>query len=98
MIKKLLVLILAIALLTPVSADGVEYGQDATGDPNAVRLMGYRSSGFLYSDRIVFTSAHLFDVIGDNFVKEGYLLAPGVKSGPDQKKILRSKDPTSTNV
>ena len=91
MIKKLLVLILAIALLTPVSADGVEYGQDATGDPNAVRLMGYRSSGFLYSDRIVFTSAHLFDVIGDNFVKEGYLLAPGVKSGPDQKKYFAQK-------
>ena len=91
MIKKLLVLILSIALLTPVSAEGVEYGQDATGDPNAVRIMNYRSSAFLYSDRILFTAAHLMDVLGDNYAKEIYLLAPGVKSGPDQKKYLAQK-------
>ncbi len=91
MIKKLLVLILSIALLTPVSAEGVEYGQDATGDPNAVRIPITGSSGFLYSDRIVFTAAHVIDVLGDNFVKEAYLFAPGVKSGPDQKKYLVQK-------
>ena len=89
--KKLLVLILSIALLTPVSADGVEYGQDATGDPNAVRIPITGSSGFLYSDRIVFTASHVIDVLGDNFVKEAYLFAPGVKSGPDQKKYLAQK-------
>ena len=89
--KKLLVFILAISLLTPVSAEGVEYGQDATGDPNAVRITITGSSGFLYSDRIVFTAAHVIDVLGDNFVKEAYLFAPGVKSGPDQKRYLIQK-------
>ena len=83
--KKLLVLILAISLLTPVSAEGVEYGQDATGDPNAVWVMG--ASGFLYSDRIVFTVAHTIEYFGNS----GYLFAPGVKSGPDQKKYLVQK-------
>ena len=79
-------------LLNNVSlAQSVEYGQDATGDPNAVRIIGTGSSAFLYSDRIVFTAAHVIDVLGDNFVKEAYLFAPGVKSGPDQKKYLVQK-------
>lgn len=83
---------MSLVLLAPMGAEGVEYGQDATGDPNAVRLMVYRSSGFLYSDRIVFTAAHLFDVVAtDSFVKEAYLLAPGVKSGADQKKYWVQK-------
>jgi hypothetical protein len=72
-----------------MSAKGVEFGQDATGDPNAVWIMG--SSGFLYSDRIVFTASHVIDVFGDNFVKEAYLFAPGVKNGPDQKKYWAQK-------
>ena len=83
--KKFLILVLAIALLTPVSAEGVEYGQDATGDPNAVWVMG--ASGFLYSDRIVFTVAHTIEYFGD----AGYLFAPGVKSGPDAKKYFPQK-------
>jgi hypothetical protein len=83
--------VLSLALLTPMSADGVEYGQDATGDPNAIRITGTGSSAFLYSDRIVFTAAHVIDVLGDNFVKEAYLFAPGVKSGPDQKKYFVQK-------
>ena len=83
--RKLLVLILAISLLTPVSADGVEYGQDATGDPNTVWVMG--ASGFLYSDRIVFTAAHTIEYFGDT----GYLFAPGVKNGPDNKKYFAQK-------
>jgi hypothetical protein len=89
-VKKLLVLILAISLLTPVSADGVEYGQDATGDPNAVWVMG--ASGFLYSDRIVFTAAHTIDAGGgDNFVNASYLFAPGVKNGSNNKKYFAQK-------
>jgi hypothetical protein len=83
--------ILSLALLAPMSADGVEFGQDATGDPNAIRIIGTGSSAFLYSDRIVFTAAHVIDVLGDSFVKEAYLLAPGVKSGPDQKRYLIQK-------
>ena len=65
-------------------AEGVEYGQDATGDPNAVWMMG--SSAFLYSDRIVFTAAHSVDFLGDDFANTAWLLAPGVKNGFDQKK------------
>jgi hypothetical protein len=72
-------------------AQSVEYGQDATGDPNAVRIIATGSSAFLYSDRIVFTAAHVIEVLGDNFAKEAYLFAPGVKSGPDQKKYLVQK-------
>ena len=88
--KKLLVLILAISLLAPVSAKGVEFGQDATGDPNAVWIMG--ASGFLYSDRIVFTASHVIDFSGgDNFVNSAYLFAPGVKNGPANKRYMAQK-------
>jgi hypothetical protein len=83
--------VLSLALLAPMSADGVEYGQDAIGDPNAVRITGTGSSAFLYSDRIVFTAAHVIDVLGDKFVNEAYLFAPGVKSGPDQKRYFVQK-------
>lgn len=83
--NKLLVLILAISLLTPVRAEGVEFGQDATGDPNAVWVMG--ASGFLYSDRIVFTAAHTIEYFGN----AGYLFAPGVKNGSDNKKYFAQK-------
>ena len=83
--KKLLVVILSISLFIPVSAQGVEFGQDATGDPNAVWVMG--ASGFLYSDRIVFTAAHTADYFGD----AGYLFAPGVKNGPNNKKYFAQK-------
>ena len=88
--KKLLVLILAISLLVPVSAEGVEFGQDATGDPNAVWVMG--ASGFLYSDRIVFTAAHTIDAGGgDKFLNESYLFAPGVKNGQNNKKYFAQR-------
>jgi hypothetical protein len=66
-------------------AQSVEYGQDATGDPNAVWVMG--ASGFLYSDRIVFTAAHTADYFGE----AGYLFAPGVKIGPTNKKYVAQK-------
>jgi hypothetical protein len=88
-VKKFLILILAVSLSAPLSAQGVEYGQDASGDPNAVWIMG--SSGFLYSDRIVFTASHVIDVLGDRFVNEAYLYAPGVKIGPSQKKYWAQK-------
>ena len=87
--KKLLILILTISLFIPVSAQGVEFGQDATGDPNAVWMMG--SSGFLYSDRIVFTAAHSVEFLGDDFANTAWLLAPGVKNGFDQKKYRIQK-------
>ncbi len=82
--KKLLVLILSISLLAPTSAQSVEYGKDATGDPNAVRING-GATGFLYSDRLVFTAAHNFDG-SENWSKLGFVNAPGVLSTSEQKK------------
>jgi hypothetical protein len=82
--------VLSLALLAPMSADGVEFGQDATGDPNAVWIMG--ASGFLYSDRIVFTASHTIDASGgDNFVNEAYMFAPGVKNGFNNKRYMAQK-------
>jgi hypothetical protein len=81
--------VLSLALLAPMSAQGVEYGQDATGDPNAVWVMG--SSGFLYSDRIVFTAAHVIEYFGDDFVNPSYLFAPGVKKWTKQKRYFIKK-------
>jgi hypothetical protein len=76
--------ILSLALLAPMSADGVEYGQDATGDLNVVRVNG-GASAFLYSDRLVFTAAHNFDG-SENWSNIGFVNAPGVLSTSDQKK------------
>jgi hypothetical protein len=92
-LKKLLVLILGISLLLPATAQGVEFGQDATGDPNAVRMNG-GGSAFLYSDRLVFTAAHNFDG-SENWPNLGFVNAPGVLSTSDQKqyqihKILKA--------
>ena len=82
--------VLSLALLAPINAQGVEYGQDAMGDPNAVWVMG--ASGFLYSDRIVFTAAHTIDASGgDNFVNAAYLFAPGVKNGFNNKRYFAQK-------
>ncbi len=82
--------ILSLALMAPMSADGVEFGQDALGDPNAVWVMG--ASGFLYSDRIVFTASHVIDSGGgENFVNTAYMFAPGVKNGSDNKKYWAQK-------
>jgi hypothetical protein len=81
--------VLSLALLAPMSAEGVEYGQDATGDPNAVWIMGF--SGFLYSDRIVFTAAHSVEFLGDDFANTAWLHDPGVKNGFDLKKYRIQK-------
>jgi hypothetical protein len=76
--------VLSLVLMAPMSANGVEFGQDATGDPNAVRING-GASGFLYSDRLVFTAAHNFDG-SENWSNLGFVNAPGVNSTSDQKK------------
>ena len=97
--KKLLVLILAVCLLTPVSADGVEYGQDATGDPNAVKVRG--GSGFLYSERIILTVGH---VIGDEinqgiayWERDGVIYRPGIVTiaGEKQYKVKKVLVPST---
>ena len=81
--------VISLILIAPMSADGVEFGQEAIGDPNAVWVMG--ASGFLYSDRIVFTAAHTVEYYGDNFARDAYLFAPGVKNGPNNKRYFAQK-------
>ena len=78
-----LVLLLTISSLPAYS---VEFGVDATGDPNAISIDG--SSGFLYSDRIVFTAAHLFDNSGsiEYWEQQGSVPAPGARAGMGQKR------------
>ena len=50
------------------------------------------ASGFLYSDRIVFTAAHVIDSGGgDNFLRDAYLFAPGVKNGFTNKRYMAQK-------
>lgn len=46
-------------------ASAVEFGEVAIGDPNVVKVGG--SSGFLYSERIVLTVAHVIDGGGSNY-------------------------------
>ena len=85
-----LTLVFGLILNNLSPAHSVEFGQDATGDPNAVWVMG--ASGFLYSDRIVFTAAHTIDASGgDNFVNAAYLFAPGVKNGFNNKRYFAQK-------
>ena len=80
-------------LLAPMSAEGVEFGQDATGDPNAVHIQG-NSSGFLYSERIILTAAHVLSQLrilpnGDTY---GFVYAPGLadKTNAKQYRIVKA--------
>jgi hypothetical protein len=56
----------------------VEFGQDATGDPNAVKVGG--ASGFLYSERIVLTVGHVIDSTGGlaYWDRSGVIYRPGI--------------------
>ncbi len=85
--------VLSLALFAPMSAEGVEYGQDATGDPNAVHIQG-NSSGFLYSERIILTAAHVLGQLkiqpnGDTY---GFVYAPGLadKTNAKQYRIVKA--------
>jgi hypothetical protein len=81
--------VFSLSLLAPLSANGVEFGQDALGDPNAVRMNG-GGSAFLYSDRLVFTAAHNFDG-SENWPNLGFVNAPGVLSTSDKKQYQIQK-------
>ncbi len=79
-------LLISFLLIFQVPAYSVEFGVDATGDSNAISIDG--SSGFLYSDRIVFTAAHLFDNSGSvkYWEQQGSVPAPGVRGGTGEKR------------
>jgi len=81
-------------------AHPVEFGQDATGDPNAIDVGG--SSGFLYSDRLVFTAAHVIVGVDEMTLeettkriayweREGFVYAPGIGNRVGQKKYRVKK-------
>ena len=81
-------------ILTNTSpANSVEFGQDATGDPNAVHIQG-NTSGFLYSERIILTAAHVLNQlrIQPNGDTDGFVFAPGLadKSNAKRYKIIKA--------
>ena len=80
-------------------ARSVEFGQDATGDPNAVKVRG--GSGFLYSERIIITVGH---VIGDEinqgiayWERDGVIYRPGIVTiaGEKQYKVKKVLVPST---
>jgi hypothetical protein len=79
-------------------AHSVEFGQDATGDPNAVHIQG-NTSGFLYSERIILTAAHVLNQlrIQPNGDTDGFVYAPGLadKTNAKRYKIIKAFIPSS---
>lgn len=75
-----------LSLITNASS-AVEFGQDATGDPNAVHIQG-NSSGFLYSERIILTAAHVLNqlTIQPNGDTQGFVYAPGLADKTNAKR------------
>lgn len=78
-------------------AQSVEFGQDATGDPNAVKVGG--GSGFLFSERIVLTVGHVIDGTGGVafWERNGVIYSPGIVTVDGQKtykvkKVIMSKN------
>jgi hypothetical protein len=76
--KKWVIGLLFLLTISSVPAYPVEFGQDATGDPNAVKVGG--ASGFLFSERIVISVAHVIDSSGGlaYWEQEGVIRNPGI--------------------
>jgi hypothetical protein len=95
-----LALVLGLFLNNVSLAHSVEFGQDALGDPNVIDVQG--SSGFLYSDRIVFTAAHVIVGVEETTLEEstkriaywerdGFVYAPGIGNRAGQKQYKVKK-------
>ena len=86
------ILILTLVLPT-TSSSAVEFGQDATGDPNAVKVGG--GSGFLYSERIILTVGHVIGAEDPRAVpyweNEGVIYNPGIVTIAGQKQYKVKK-------
>ena len=87
--KNLLIsLTLALGLLLNNAslAQSVEFGQDATGDPNAVKVGG--ASGFLYSERIILTVGHVIESTGGlaYWNSDGVIYRPGIVKIAGEKR------------
>ena len=94
-----LTLVFGLLLNSSSLARSVEFGQDATGDPNAVKVRG--GSGFLYSERIIITVGH---VIGDEITqgiayweRDGVIYRPGIVTiaGEKQYKVKKVLVPST---
>ncbi len=81
------ILIFGQILSSALPANSVEFGQDATGDPNAVHIQG-NTSGFLYSERIILTAAHVLNQlrIQPNGDTDGFVYAPGLADKTSAKR------------
>ena len=88
-----LTLVFGLILNNYSAAQSVEFGQDATGDPNAVQI-STNTSGFLYSERIILTAAHVLNYlrIQPNGDTDGFVFAPGLadKSNAKRYKIIKT--------
>ena len=88
-----LTLALGLLLSNLSLAQSVEFGEDATGDPNAVKVGG--GSGFLYSERIVLTVGHVIGAENPGAVpyweREGVIYNPGIVTIAGQKQYKVKK-------
>lgn len=94
--KKLLTsltLVFGLVLSNISLAQSVEFGVDATGDPNAVKVGG--GSGFLYSERIVLTVGHVIGAENPEAVpyweRQGVIYNPGIVTIAGQKQYRVKK-------
>lgn len=85
--KILAICISLVTLHLSIPSTAVEFGQHATGDPNAVHIQG-NASGFLYSERIILTAAHVLNQlrIQPNGDTQGFVYAPGLADKTNAKK------------
>lgn len=86
-----LVALISSNLSSTISARAVEFGQDATGDTNAVKVGG--ASGFLYSERIVLTVAHVIESTGGiaYWESKGVIYQPGIAGVVGQREYKVKK-------
>ncbi len=83
--KKLLTIVFSISVIFATPSYSVEFGVDATGDPNAVKVGG--ASGFLYSERIVISVGHVIESSGGlaHWERNGVIRNPGIVSVDGEK-------------
>ena len=88
-----LTLVFGLVLSNISLAQSVEFGVDATGDPNAVKVGG--GSGFLYSERIVLTVGHVIGAENPGAVpyweRQGVIYNPGIVTIAGQKQYRVKK-------
>ena len=88
-----LTLVFGLVMSNVSLAQSVEFGVDATGDPNAVKVGG--GSGFLYSERIVLTVAHVIGAENPGAVpyweSQGVIYNPGIVTIAGQKQYKVKK-------